>query len=218
MATFAPDRFDLHNRNSFIYVVEDSEATDPKFPLRQSVWSQNFVVSPLDLWAVGCMPSLGRPPGRDLRAATGKIYLPRTTSMPESSSSSLARGSLAARAVRRSLSTLTIWETFATESFGNPVRVAGSGTFPGAFAHFRLLVSGTHTTVAMRLRFNASPCTMTTGLRNPGPEPAGAGKSAHQTSPCEITTRFALERGGRRRKRTDLSHFPTRRRPGSWHR
>jgi hypothetical protein len=62
-----------------------------------------------------------------------------------------------------------------------------------------LLVSGTQTTVEMRLRFNASPCTTTTGLRNPGPDRAGAGRSAHQTSPCEITTRFAPECGGRLR-------------------
>ncbi len=156
----------------------------------------------------GCMP------GFALRVW---VYLPRTTSIPESTSSSLASGSLATRLVRRSLSTLTIWDTFATESFGRLVRCAGSDTFPGAPAHLRLLISGMHTTVAMRLRFNASPCTTTTGLRNPGPEPAGAGRSAHQTSPCEITTRFAPECGGRQRKRTYLSNLLFWHRPGSSH-
>ena len=74
----------------------------------------------------------------------------------------------------------------ATESLGNPVTFEVSSTFPGASAQRRLLVTGTQTTVAIRLRLNASPCT-TTGRRNPGPEPDGSGKSTHQTSPCEIT-------------------------------
>jgi hypothetical protein len=51
----------------------------------------------------------------------------------------------------------------------------------------KLLVSGTQTTVVIRLRLNASPCTTRTGRWNPGSEPDGSGKSAHQTSPCEIT-------------------------------
>ena len=49
------------------------------------------------------------------------------------------------------------WDTFATESFGNLVDLAGSSVLPGAPAHAIWLVSGTHTTVARRLRFNASP-------------------------------------------------------------
>src|SRR5712692_5422673 len=40
-----PDRFYLHNSLSFVCVVKDSEAVDPQFPLGQSVWPQNFVVS-----------------------------------------------------------------------------------------------------------------------------------------------------------------------------
>jgi hypothetical protein len=39
--------------------------------------------------------------------------------------------------------------TFATESFGSPVRAAVRTILPGAAAHRRLLVSGTTTTVAM---------------------------------------------------------------------
>ena len=49
------------------------------------------------------------------------------------------------------------WDAFATESFGKPVAVAGSSVFPGASAHVRLLVRGTHTTVAIRLRFKGFP-------------------------------------------------------------
>ncbi len=149
------------------------------------------------------------------RRFAGSGYLPRTMSIPESSNSSLGPGSLPTRVVRRSLSTLTIWDTLATESFGNPVRLAERRTFPGAKPHFRLLVNGMQTTVAMRLRFNASHWTTTTGLRNLGPEPAGAGRSAHQISPCEITTRFALERDGQRLKPTGLQLCRFRRRPCS---
>jgi hypothetical protein len=46
-----------------------------------------------------------------------------------------------------------IWEAFATESLGKPVALAGSSVLPGASAQTRLLVRGTHTTVAIRLRF-----------------------------------------------------------------
>lgn len=153
-----------------------------------------------------------------LRYCRVQDYLPKTIPIPERSKSSFGCGSLPTRAVRRFLSRLTIWDTLATESFGSPVRRAERGTFPGAKLHLRLLVKGTHTTVAMRLRFNASDWTTTTGLRNPGPEPVGAGKSAHQISPCEITTRFALEYGAQRRKRTGLPWRQSRRRPCSWSR
>src|SRR6185503_9547825 len=50
----------------------------------------------------------------------------------------------------------TIWETLATESRGSPVDAAGRSTLPGAPAHWRLLVRGTQTTVATRLRLKAS--------------------------------------------------------------
>ena len=86
-----------------------------------------------------------------------KRYRPRTTSIPESTSSSFDRESLLTRSVRSSLSIATICETLATESFGRPVMRLLRATFPGASAHRRLLVSGTATTVAMRLRFKASP-------------------------------------------------------------
>jgi hypothetical protein len=67
-----------------------------------------------------------------------------------------------------------------------------------------------------RLRFNPSPCTTTTGLLNPGPEPAGSGRRAHRTSPWETTTRFALKCDGRKQIRTRPSNFPTRRRLDPW--
>jgi len=142
-------------------------------------------------------------------------YVPSTTPIPDRSKSSFGRGSLPARSVKSSLSTVTIWETFATESFGRPVRRAEKRAFPGAPPHLRLLVSGTQTVVARRLRFSASHCTTTTGLPKPGPDPVGAGRSAHQISPWEITIRFALELDVLQRKRTRPSQCPTRHRPYS---
>ena len=65
----------------------------------------------------------------------------------------------------------------------------GEQYVPGASAQRRLLVRGTQTTVANRLRFRASPWTTITGRRNPGPDPVGSGSSTQQTSPWAITIR-----------------------------
>src|SRR5262249_17307041 len=86
-------------------------------------------------------------------------YMPSTVSIPDSTNCSLERGTLPTLAVRRLLSTLTIWDTF-----GSPVRRVAKWAFPGAKGQLRLLVNGTQTTVATRLRFKASPCTTSTGL------------------------------------------------------
>src|SRR6266567_1516014 len=144
-----------------------------------------------------------------------RIYFPRMISIPESINCSLTSGNRLTRVVRRSLSTLMSWETLATDSRGRPVSRAGRGRLPGAPAHLRLLVNGTQTTVATRLRFTASNWTTATGLRNPGPEPTGSGRSAHQTSPWEITILYASERGGRRWRRMDLAYHPQQRRRDS---
>jgi hypothetical protein len=126
------------------------------------------------------------------RAAHKKAtYLPNTKSIPANSNSSFGRGSLPTRSANRDLSSETICDTFATESFGNPVTRADKLTLPGARPHFKLLVSGTQIAVAMRLWLSASHCTTATGRRKPGPDPVGAGKSAHHISPCEITTPIA---------------------------
>lgn len=125
--------------------------------------------------------------------------------MPSKTRLLFSRESLPTRSVKEDLSKVTTCETFATESFGRPVRRASRSTFPGASAHFRLLVSGTQRTVAILLRLNGSPCTTTTGRRNPGPEPAGSGSSAHQISPWEITTRHVPKFG---RKPKWQTYFP----------
>lgn len=133
-----------------------------------------------------------RPAGSACKHRLGGLrlycHLPSTTSIPARTRSIFARDSLPARSASSDLSSATTCDTFATEAFGRPVRRVSRRTFPGALAHFRLLVSGTHRTVAILLRLNESPCTTTTGRRNPGPEPVGSRSSAHQISPWEITT------------------------------
>jgi len=83
--------------------------------------------------------------------------IPSTISIPKSTSSSLAFANFPIRSVRKDLSSVMSCETLATESFGRPVAFATRSTLPGASAQRRLLVSGTQTTVAIRLRLNASP-------------------------------------------------------------
>ena len=87
-------------------------------------------------------------------------------------------------------------DTSATESFGRAVTVAGSSTLPGASPHRRLLVKGTHTTVALRLLFRASPWTTTIGRRKPGPDPVGFQPTR---SRLEISPLSVLEDATRRR-------------------
>ena len=91
--------------------------------------------------------------------------------------------------VSSSRSRVMIWETLATESLGRPVAWAERSTLPGASAHRRLLVKGTHTTLLIRLRFSASPWTTNTGLRKPGPEPVGSERLAQYTWPWATTIR-----------------------------
>jgi hypothetical protein len=91
--------------------------------------------------------------------------------------------------VSNSRSRVMIWEALATESLGRPVARAGRSTLPGASAQLRLLVKGTHTTLLIRLRFSASPCTTRTGRRKPGPEPVGSGRFAQYTWPWATTIR-----------------------------
>ena len=81
---------------------------------------------------------------------------PRTMPMPDKTSSNFGCGSFPTRSVSVRLSRATICYTFATESFGRPVMRADKRALPGASAQRRLLVIGTHTTVAIRLRFKSS--------------------------------------------------------------
>jgi len=45
-----------------------------------------------------------------------------------------------------------IWETLATDGFGNPLADLGNSTFPGEACNFSWEVTATQTTVAMSLR------------------------------------------------------------------
>jgi hypothetical protein len=112
-------------------------------------------------------------------------YLPRITSMPAKINCSFARGSFPTQSFSASRPNVTSCETFATESWGSPVIRAPRSAFRGASVHRRLLVRGTQSTVAIRLRFRTSPWMTMTGRRYPAQDPAGAGRSAQRTSPCE---------------------------------
>jgi hypothetical protein len=146
----------------------------------------------------------------------GRCHRPRTTSIPRRMSARGFGGRSDTRCVSASRSIVTSWDTLATDSFASPVTRADRRTFPGASAHRRLLVSGTQTAVAIRLRLSASPWTTTTGRRNPGPEPVGTGNSAHQTSPWTIaTTRCSPATVRPRPGRRPQASGPSDPRPGS---
>ena len=92
-----------------------------------------------------------------------------------------------AGSVKKSRSTVITCETLATESFGREAALAGMSTFPGASTSRRFDVRTRARTVRSRLRLKASLCTISTGRRNPGSEPAGSPKSAHQICPRSTT-------------------------------
>lgn len=123
--------------------------------------------------------------------------------MPERIKSSWRLDTFATSSVSNSRSRVMICDTLATESFGSAVVRADRRTLPGASAQRRLLVKGTQTMVLMRLRFNVSPWTTRTGLRKPGLEPAGFGRSAQYTCPWAITIQWLQACVWRRRKSQD---------------
>jgi hypothetical protein len=135
--------------------------------------------------------------------------------MPERTNSNWRLDSLPTSSVSNERSRVTSWETFATESFGRPVALAGSITLPGASAQRRLLVKGKQTTVLMRLLLKASPWTTNTGLRKPGPEPVGSGKFAQYTWPWAITIRRLQACVSPCQKWRDRDRYPSPRRLGS---
>src|SRR5919106_2620675 len=135
--------------------------------------------------------------------------------MPERTDSNWRLDSLPTSSVSNERSRVTSWETFATESFGRPVALAGSITLPGASAQRRLLVNGKQTIVLMRLRLKASPWTTKTGLRKPGPEPVGSGKFAQYTWPWAITIRRLQACVSPRQKWRDRDRYPSPRTLGS---
>jgi len=138
--------------------------------------------------------------------------------MPDRTKSSWRLESLPASSVSSSRSIVMIWEALATESLGRPVARAGSRTLPGASAQPRLLVNGTHTIVRMRLRLSLSPWTTRTGLRKPGPEPVGSGKSAQYTRPWVITIQRFATSVLPRLKWPDQTECRSPRTRGSWSR
>jgi hypothetical protein len=155
----------------------------------------------------------GTDPDEQLRAQCRFGQRPSTTSIPRRIKSSCCVETRPTRSVSHSRSRATICDTLATESFGSLVLRRGISTFPGASANRRLLVSGTQTIVAIRLRLKLSPCTTTTGRRRPGSDANGAGRSAQQMSPRATTTRRAPELFGRPPSEIGI-HHPSRRQAG----
>jgi hypothetical protein len=151
--------------------------------------------------------SLHRRGEQAFRTAGIQDHRPNATSRPARTKSTFSRGSLDTRSISAALSAVNTCDTFATDSFGRPVTREDSNTLPSASAHRRLLVSGMQITVDIRLRLSSSPCTTMIGLGNPGSDPDGIGRSAHQISPCQITIRRFRESDERWRSR---SLFPAR--------
>lgn len=126
----------------------------------------------------------GRSP-RPTRSAAGRQGLPAEHHVDAGQDEfELCPGQLSRTIGQRGFVERDDLRSIGTESFESPVIFDSRSTFPGASAQRSVLVSGTHTTVSIRLRLNASPCTTMTGRRKPGSEPEGSGRSAHQISPC----------------------------------
>jgi hypothetical protein len=115
--------------------------------------------------------------------STPTSYSVRISRSPVSTSPSRRPESLSTNSVRNDLSSVRSWDTFTTESRGNPVTSAGSNTLPGASTSRRLLVITATMTVRIPLRLKESAGMISTGRRKPGSEPRGFGRSAHQISP-----------------------------------
>ena len=140
--------------------------------------------------------------------------LAQNSLQPARTSSSFARVSLPTRSTKSSLSMETTSDALATESCGKCVALDDRSTFPGTFAQRVFVVSGTQTTVAIRLRLKESPWMTTTGRRKPGPDPTGSGRSVHHTSPCEITTQSSPTPGAKRHPQIRPPDPRFHRRPG----
>jgi hypothetical protein len=117
--------------------------------------------------------------------------------MPSSTRCRMRAGTARTRCVSMLRSTVIICDTLITDGFESPDSDLATRTFPGASASERLDVTTVTTTVAMRLSLNGFDWTISTGRRNPGPDPVGVGKVAHQISPRLMTQRLSLRLGKR---------------------
>jgi hypothetical protein len=91
------------------------------------------------------------------------------------------------------LSIVTIWETLATESLGNPVRRAENSTFPGC-AHLKFVVKGT------QQRWRCGPIKSVTLNNNHRSSEPGTGAGRRRQPPPNFALRnyhrFAREPAG----------------------
>ena len=116
------------------------------------------------------------------------LYRSRTNRRPSSTCAMSRLGIIPTCFSSRFSSTVPSCVTLATESFDSPVLLRGRRTFPGFSASRVLLVRSTAITVRRRLALKASDWMMRMGRRNPGCEPGGAERAAHQISPRSATT------------------------------
>ncbi len=117
-------------------------------------------------------------------------YRENTSRKPSSISASCGCATLPIRSVRKDLSTVSTCETLTTEGLLRRVPRVGIRTLPGASARRKFEVTTAATTVLMRLALKLSDEMMSSGRRNPGPDPAGSGSDAHHSSPRR-TFRYA---------------------------
>lgn len=133
---------------------------------------------------------------------------PRTRSMPAITRSSCVAVIRPTRSVRSVRSIATIWETFATESFGSPVADAGSVTFPGAAASRLITGQRHHDRGCDPAGVEAVALDDQDGPAKPGADPSGSSSDAQETSPRPITIRWSEACDARPRQRS--RHGPPR--------
>lgn len=133
--------------------------------------------------------------------------------MPALTSRSVAAGTRPTRPVNSRVSRVMSWETFTTDSCESPLAFLVRRTLPGASASRRFEATAAQIVVRIALPLNSFDCTMRTGRRNPGPEPAGSPMEGHQSSPQRITTSLSAGTG----LEPPQAHDPVPIRP-HWHR
>ena len=119
-------------------------------------------------------------------------HSPSTNRNPSSTRAAAWLGNALTRKLSSALSTVRSCDTLTTDARGRPASDLPRRTLPGASANATLDVMTATTTVLMRLWLNELDCTTRTGRRKPGPEPAGSGSDAHQTSPRLMVQRRVL--------------------------
>ncbi len=132
-------------------------------------------------------PRIPQAPSKLLATQLVMFYNAKTNLSPSLRSLSCCEFNLETFSVRNALSSVMIWLTLITESLLSLDSFFGNKLLPGASISRRLDVMTAARTVFILLSLKLFEDTMTTGLRNPGPEPLGSASEAHHISPLFIT-------------------------------